>query len=387
MHTSLIKALVFSVVFAVALPGCGNLPSSGFLRRSVESGNEQDQGGIQFVEVTDQVARQLLAQRTTRLFSETLGSAVPNTEIIRAGDVLDVTIWEAPPSALFTGGVEVRGVASSGAPRATTFPDQMVNSEGNITIPFAGRIPVAGRLPRQVEDEITGRLKGMAHQPQVLVRRTHNLSSDVTVVGEVARSARVPLTPRGETLLDILAAAGGVRQPVNKTTIQVTRGKTVQALPLDIIIRDPNQNVPLQPGDVITALFQPLSFTSLGAAGRNAEIDFEAQGISLAQALARAGGTQDHRADARGVFIFRFEPREALQWPRQPVEVTPEGKVPVVYRLNLDDPASFLVSQSFPINNKDVLYISNASLAELQKFLNLLGSVIGPFATFKVLTD
>ena len=87
----------------------------------------------------------------------------------------------------------------------------MVNGEGNITIPFAGQIRAAGQLPRQVAAEIVKRLQGVANQPQVLVRRTHNLSSDVTVVGEVAKSARVPLTPRGETLLDILAAVGGVR--------------------------------------------------------------------------------------------------------------------------------------------------------------------------------
>lgn len=386
MHTSLARAIVCSLVLAAVLPGCGNLPSSGFLRNTVE-GSGPEQSGIQFVEVTDQVARRLLARRSTRLFSEMLGSALPNTEIIRLGDVVEVTIWEAPPPALFTGGVEIRGIPSAAASRSTTFPDQMVNGEGNINIPFVGQVRVVGQLPTQVEAEIVKRLKGIANQPQVLVRRTQNLSSDVTVVGEVARSARIPLTPRGERLLDALAAVGGVRQPVNKTTIQVTRGKDVQALPLETIIRDPNQNVPLQPGDVVTAVFQPYSFTALGAAGRSAEIEFEAQGITLAQALGRTGGLLDHRADARGVFIFRFEPREALAWPRQPVEVTPEGKVPVIYRLNLDDPTSFLVSQSFPVNDRDVLYISNASLAELQKFLTLIGSVAGPLATFKVLTD
>ena len=158
-------------------------------------------------------------------------------------------------------------------------------------------------------------------------------------------------------------------------------------MPLETIIRDPNQNVPLQPGDVITAYFQPLSFIALGATGKNDAVNYEAQGISLAQALARAGGLQDARSDARGVFIFRFEPKDALPWPRQPVETTPDGKVPVIYRIDLKDPKSFLVSQSFPISKKDVLYISNTSVAELQKFLNLLGSLIGPAATFKVLTQ
>ncbi|MGR5342328.1 sugar ABC transporter substrate-binding protein, partial [Vibrio astriarenae] len=83
--------------------------------------------------------------------------------------------------------------------------------------------------------------------------------------------------------------------------IQVTRGNTVQTLPLQTIIRDPHQNVPLRAGDVVTALFQPLSFTALGATGKNQEINFEAQGITLAQAIARAGGLEDSRSDAQGV--------------------------------------------------------------------------------------
>jgi polysaccharide export outer membrane protein len=205
-----------------------------------------------------------------------------------------------------------------------------------------------------------------------------NNTANVTVVGEVTTSARMPLTARGERLLDALAAAGGVRQPVNKTTLQVTRGDQVQALPLDTIIRDPKQNIVLRPGDVVTALFQPLSFTVLGATGKNEELNFEAQGISLAQALARAGGLQDARADAQGVFIFRFESPGALDLAGQTPTMTPEGKIPVIYRVNLKDPATFFVAQSFPIHHKDVLYVANAPAAELQKFLNIVVSVVYP---------
>jgi polysaccharide export outer membrane protein len=253
----------------------------------------------------------------------------------------------------------------------------MVSSQGTINIPFAGQIASANKTPQQIEIEIAQRLKGKANQPQVLVRVIRNNTANVTVVGDVGSSTRMPLTARGERLLDALAAAGGVRQPVNKTTLQVTRGDKVQALPLDTIIRDPKQNIVLQSGDVITALFQPLSFTVLGATGKNEEINFEAQGISLAQALARAGGLQDTRSDARAVFIFRLEDSNALNWKTTPT-TTPDGKVPVVYQLNLKDPASFFIAQSFPIDNKDVLYVSNAPSADLQKFLNIVVSVVYP---------
>lgn len=86
----------------------------------------------------------------------------------------------------------------------------------------------------------------------------------MTVLGEVVSNRRMPLTPRGERLLDALAAASGPRQPVGKTTIQLARSGRTASMPLDTIIRDPAQNIVLRPGDVVTALFQPYSFTALG---------------------------------------------------------------------------------------------------------------------------
>ena len=369
------SALLFAAAF---LSGCASLPTSGPSTREIEkAGLSSAANAIQIVEVDDAVTRRLLAQRKQNMFSETLGNAASTSHQVAAGDVLEISIWEAPPATLFGGGtLDTRGT-SSGV-RATVLPEQVVNREGFISVPFAGRIQAAGQTTQAIEAEVVKRLTGKANQPEAIVRLTRNSSSSITVVGEVTNSLRVPITPSNERLLDVLAAAAGFRQPVNKMTIQVTRGNSVHSLPLETIIRDPQQNVRMQPGDVVTALFQSLSFTALGATGKNEEIAFEAQGITLAQALARAGGLQDNRSDARGVFIFRFEPADALNWPKQPVMSTPEGKVPVIYRIDLHNPASFFVMQSFAINNKDLLYVSNAPAAELQKFLNVVFSVAYP---------
>ncbi|MGH8035973.1 MAG: polysaccharide biosynthesis/export family protein, partial [Lysobacterales bacterium] len=330
------------------------------------------------IEVTDAVARRVVASQQRRLFSETLGATAPAGFVVGAGDVLEISIWEAPPASLFSSGVLDPRTGATTA-RVTALPEQMVNSAGQINVPFAGAVQAAGRSPQEIEADIVQRLKGKANQPQVLVRVIRNATSNVTVVGEFASSTRMPLTAMGERLLDALAAAGGVRQPVGKMTVQITRGSSVQALPLETIIQDPRQNIVLQPGDVVTALHQPLSFTVLGATGKNEELNFEAQGITLAQALARAGGLQDLRADARGVFVFRFEEPAALGLNADSrAQTTPEGKIPVVYRVDLKDPATFFVAQGFPIRNKDVMYVSNASAAELQKFLNIVGSVVLP---------
>ena len=366
-----------AAALALLMAACSQIPTSGPTRAEIQETLAQPaSAAVQVVDVDDRVARQLQAAGRFKLFSETLGSQRAPANDIGSGDTLEINIWEAPPATLFGGGNVDPRLPS--AARAVTMPEQMVDRDGFISVPFAGRIRAAGQTPQAVEAEITSRLKGKANQPEVLVRVLRNASSNVTVVGEVTTSIRMPLTASGERLLDALAAAGGVRQPVSKTTLQVTRGASFHMLPLDVVIRDPQQNVPLRPGDVVTALFQPLSFTSLGATGKNEEINFEGNGISLAQALARAGGLQDARANPQGVFIFRFEAEKALTWPRQPVVTTPDGLVPVVYRIDLRDPNSFFTMQSFPIQNRDVLYVSNAPAAELQKFLNLVFSIAYP---------
>jgi polysaccharide biosynthesis/export protein len=349
------------------MPASG--PNAKTISESVQTG--PDAGLMQLIDIDDRVVAQLLQRQ--RPFSETFGSQPPFTPVIGQGDTVEVTLWEAPPATLFSASsLDAHVTNASGA---VPLPPQMVDREGMIDVPFVGRVLAGGRTPGAVGNEIAQRLKNKANQPQVLVRVAQNASATVAVVGEVATNMRMPLTAGGERLLDALATAGGVRQPVGKITVQITRGNELHAMPLDQVIRDPRQNVALRPGDVVTALFQPHSFTALGATGRQSEVPFEAQGITLVQALARSGGVQDLRADPQGVFIFRFEPRSALAWPSEPVATVAGDLVPVIYRLNLRDPKSFFTMQSFPMRDRDILYVSNAPLAELQKFINLVFSI------------
>lgn len=346
-------------------------PSSAEVAETAASSSRS----FRIVDVDDAVARRVMASDRRLQFSDVFGSDGRPSYRVGSGDVLEVSVWEAPPATLF-GSTVLDPRLGAATSRVATFPDQMVSHEGTINVPFAGAVPVDGKTTQEVEREIARRLQGKANQPQVLVRMTRNATSNVTVVGEVAQSVRMPLTAKGERLLDAIAASGGVRQPVGKMTLQVTRQEVVQSMPLESVIKDPRQNIALQPGDVVTVLFQPLSFTALGAAGKNEEISFEAQGITLAQALARSGGLQDQRADAKGVFVFRYEEPLVLGVAGENPPLTPDGKVPVIYRVNLKDPRSFFVAQAFPIRNKDVMYVSNAPAAELQKFLNILTAVV-----------
>jgi polysaccharide export outer membrane protein len=334
--------------------------------------------GIQIVEMDARVAQRVASAQRIHSLADTLGDSPPGDVIAGRGDVLNISIWEAPPATLFgTSASEGRLTAGPAISHGSNIPEQMVDSDGMIAIPFIGRVMADGRSPSQIAREIVARLSGIAHDPQVIVRISENQTSNVTIVGDVVTSKRMALSAKGERLLDALASAGGVRQPVDKVMIQVTRGSVIASQPLGVVIRDPRQNIRLERDDVVTALFQPYSFQALGAFGTNAEITFEATGLTLAQALGRIGGLQDHRADIKGVFIFRLEDPRALDQASLASQVrTPDGMVPVIYRVDMSDPATFFVAQGFPILNKDVLYVSNAPLADMQKFVNVVSAMV-----------
>lgn len=371
-------AWLFLLLFSLLVSGCG-FPSAGPLRPTVDNYPESGKNttGVTIVNVDAGVARQLHDRQNLPTLSAAFSGSTLGDYFVGPGDMIEITVWESPPGTLFNNPGSELGASS--APMAPMrFPEQQVGSDGTISIPFAGHIPVKGLTLRQIEAEIYKRLQGKANEPQVLARVVKNTTSTVTVVGEVTSSCIVPLTPKRERILDILATAGGVKQPVNKIMIQLTRGNTVSSVPLQTIIKDNKENLVVEPGDIVTALYQPNSFIALGATGKNSEVEFEATGLTLSQALARSGGVLDGRADPQGVYIFRFERKDALAWPETPAIVTPEDTVPVIYAVNLKDPATFFAVQSFPIKDKDVLYVASSQVNELMKFLSIITSVASP---------
>ncbi|OAQ19861.1 polysaccharide biosynthesis/export family protein [Thermosulfurimonas dismutans] len=295
--------------------------------------------------------------------------------IIDTGDVLEIFVYESPPPLLFSS-ASILGIQQNEVV-AFRIPPQIVDENGYILVPFAGRIKAKGKRPEEVAQSIAAKLARKANNPQVVVKLSGFNSSYVTVFGEVRESRKVPLTYSNFRLLDALASVGGVTSPINKTLVQIDRkGKTIR-LPLEEVIRDPKLNLNLQPGDVITVVYKTQSAVFLGASGRNMELEFEARGINLSQALGRVGGLQDDRAHAKGLFIFRLEDKDVLRKIGiKPKAVAMGGKIPVIYNVDLSDPASFLILKNFYLKDGDIVYIATAPAVQLQKFLRVISPII-----------
>ncbi len=365
---------------ALLLSGCSTLPTSGPTTSAVMKQETVDnKTRFDIVDINGNVIQALLAASHENFRVRFKKYGKPPQARIGVGDSIVVSIWEAAGGGLF--GASPTDHLSSGS-RSVTIPEQVVGQDGAITVPFAGRIHVAGRLPLEVQNEIEKRLADKAIEPQVIVTISKSETNVVTVNGEVVAGKRLELSLKGDRLLDLIAEVGGAKTPVYETFVRLSRDGKTATIPMEALVSDPAENIYAQPGDVLTLVRQPRTFTVFGATGTNAEVDFPAEHITLVEALAKAGGLQDLRSDPAGVFLFRFEPPAVVRALGRPeLGSGPEGSSPVVYRLDMSDAKAYFLAQRFPIDDKDVLYVANADMNELQKFFMLLNTVTGPVLT------
>ena len=373
-------AAILVSLAGATLGGCSTLPTAGpTTGQVVDQAVKDDQARFDVVDVDNNVVLALLAQPAESFQSRFRQYGKPPEPKIGIGDAITATIWEGAGGGLFGGGITT-GVSPGS--RSVTIPDQVVARDGAISVPFADRIHVAGQSSLEVQRTIEQRLAEKAIEPQVLVNITRSITNTATVSGEVVAGARVPLSINGDRLLDLIALAGGAKSPVYETFVRLSRNGVTATIPMEQLVSEPAENIYAWPGDVLTLVRIPQTFSVFGATGQNMQVTFGAEKITLAEALAKAGGLQDLRADPAGVFLFRFEPPAVVGALKASALATgPGGSSPVVYRLDLSDANSYFFAQRFPVEDKDVIYVANARLNELQKFFTLLNTITGPVIT------
>jgi polysaccharide biosynthesis/export protein len=374
-----------AAAIAAVLAACSAIPSAGPTKFEISGQDQQNPGQFTIIDLTSYTAS-VLQSRTLPTFRGAFGDYRPAPDQrIGTGDSLAVTIWEAAAGGLFSAPAIDR--LSPGS-RSATIPEQVVTRDGSITVPYAGRVRVAGLRPQDVERVIVRQLEGKAIQPQALVTITRNASNTVTVTGEVVNGALVPLNIRGQRIMEVIAMAGGVRGSAHETFVVVTRGGRSVQVPLQRILASPAENIFARSGDVVTLVRAPLTYTAVGATGANAVIPFGQVALTLEEAIGKSGGLQDWRADPEGVYIMRYEPvalvRRMLNDPQSLRGQT--GVTPVVYRINMREANSLFLARSFQILDKDILYVANAPLNEVQKLFALVSTLTQPALTVRALT-
>lgn len=382
-----VRHALLAATVGASLAACDMLPSAGPSAGEVTAAAKPNaSGGTRFalIDLDASVVSRVESWSAASLQGTFGQQRAATGQAIGVGDYVQVVIWEASAGGLFSAPAVDR--VSTGS-RSAMIPEQVVGTDGSITVPYAGRVRVLNRTPQQVEQAVVDALKGKAIEPQALVTVTKNIANTVTVVGEVTGGARIPLTTRGDRVLDVIAAAGGTKAPAHETFVTLVREGRSQRIPMQAMLSNPAENVFVRPGDVVSVAREPQTFTSAGATGQNSVVPFDAIGITLDQAIARSGGLNDIRADPAGVFVIRYErPEDYDQLGFSRPTAGALSQVPVIYRLNLRDPNGFFLARRFPIRNKDILYVSNASATDMQKVMSILLPFIGVGGTAAAVT-
>ena len=364
--------------------GCGVLiPVNGPNALSVKSGTTWNGPPYGLIRLTPQTI-QILEEYGPGTLSATFGDHRPPPEIkFGIGDVVGVSIFEAAAGGLF-----IPAEASVRPGNFITLPNQPIDARGMLSVPYAGLVPAAGKTPAQVEREIVDRIKNRAIEPQAVVTLVAQNTSLITVIGEVntgltvSPTGRVPAQPAGERLLDVITRAGGIKDQGQDTWVVLERNGHRASAPFGALIYEPGNNIWAWPGDTIYLYKEPQTFLAFGASGRAGPVPVfggatsSAWRMTLAEAVAAAGGLLDLQADPGSVFLYRREPRELAIKLGVDCSKMDGPTVPIVYSVSFLDPAGYFLATRMQMRNKDVIFAANAQSVEITKFANFLNTLI-----------
>ena len=168
--------------------------------------------------------------------SEKLSNAVSSEYIIGAEDVLEITVWR---------NVDLSKIAQ-------------VRPDGRISMPIIRDIMAVGKTPSQLAEEMTNKLKEYVQNPVVAVGLKEVNSSNIFLLGEVARPGKYPLKSK-TTLLQGITIAGGFTPIAARNQMVIFRFaesatgmKRLTASYDDIVLRGGiTENFELKSGDTV----------------------------------------------------------------------------------------------------------------------------------------
>jgi polysaccharide biosynthesis/export protein len=370
----LLRHCLLAGLLAAATGACSTLPASGPTGHQILSRSGKAQKQLPFGVVELDTAAALPAAPGIRASTLTPPAIAP-TDLVGPGDVLNITIYEAGVS-LFGGGSRA-ATANAGAAAAFDISSNAeriqvrVDDSGYITLPFTGPIRAEGQTARELALLIRLGLRGLSQDPQVLVTFEQSLTSSIILAGEIARPGRLVLATNRETLSDSIALAGGFRGEAKDVVARVERAGQTYEVRLGDLLSSPELDLQIAPGDRVTLISRPQSFSVLGAPNKSEEIRFPRTKLTLAQAVALAGGANPNAGDASAIFVFRF------------IVQNDGTETPVVYHLNMMKPGAYFLSQRFAMRDGDVLYVGNARANQPTKLIQLLSQLFAPIVTVR----
>jgi polysaccharide export outer membrane protein len=324
------------------------------------------QGDAFVVTVNSRVTRATAVTPAFGFSSSFRNAGTLGSDVISPGDVLGITVFE---------NVKDDPLLGNTGQRVSALTEIQVDGQGFIFVPYAGKIKAAGQAPDGLRAIITKKLDTQTPDPQVQIQRLAGDGSTVTVAGFAGAQGVIPIERPTRTLNAMLAKAGGVSIEPETAIIRVTRGnQTGKVWALDLY-SNPELDIALRPGDIITVERDARAFTALGATGSQNRVAFETETLSAIEAIAIVGGLNTSTADPTGVFVFRNEPAEIANAVLGRSDL--QGDQRMIYVLDLTQPTGMFEARDFLVRDGDTVYVTEAPFVQWQKTLTAITGTSG----------
>ncbi|RDB44265.1 polysaccharide export protein Wza [Halomonas sp. DQ26W] len=303
--------------------------------------------------ITPELVRDMQAvESASRPVPPTLQRAMQEYEYrVGPGDVLSIIVYDHPELTI-----------PAGSERAAAETGNRVRPDGTMFYPYVGRVRVAGMTLDEIRALIGQRLSNVITEPQVEVGIAAFRSQKVYVSGAVANPGTQPLTIVPITILDAISEAGGAGDNADWHNIILSREGREERISLYAMLRqgDMSQNRMLRDGDLLhVPTSENQNIVVLGHVLRPGAIAVGNERLSLTDALARAGGVNENRAQPSGIFVVRGN--------------APDSEtLATVYQLDISDATRLMLGTRFPLDPQDVVYVTAAPLSRWNNVISLL---------------
>jgi polysaccharide export outer membrane protein len=285
-----------------------------------------------------------------------------STNVIQAGDVINLRIWDSEDNSLLTGIGQ----------QAADLSGLVVTPNGTIFVPYVGKVNVSGRSPDAARATIQRSLEAISPSAQVQLTMVQGRGNSVDLVGGVGAPGSFPLQGTGYSVLSLIAAGGGVSNSFQNPQIRLVRGHDIYGTSISKLYDNPRLDTRLRGGDKVFIKEDDRYFLSLGAAGNEALHPFTKADVTALDAMSIVGGVNDARGDPQGILILREYPdsavRPGVRGPRQQR---------VVFTIDLTSSDGLFSARNFHIMNEDLVLVTESPINNARTILSLIGATFG----------
>jgi polysaccharide export outer membrane protein len=296
--------------------------------------------------------REQREKQVSQDISRLVGQAKPYG--IESGDILSIVVWDHPELS-GAGAAAGAGAEPAGAAPAAGF---VVDHEGMVQFPYAGRLKLAGLTEDQARKLLTTKLAHYIRNPKVTLRVQSYRSKRVYVDGEVKNPGLLAINDIPMTLMEALNRAGGMLPTADQSQISLTReGSTYRINLPQMVQKGVNPaSIMLTSGDVVRVLSRDESkvFVS-GEVNAPRALTMHNGRLTLNEALGETGGINPLSGDSGQVYVVRKSTTE-----------------PVVYRLDAKQAGALAIAEGFELHPKDVVYVAATPLANWHRTISQL---------------